>query len=294
MANSISGTPHQSIPFPEIREAVRRALREDIGRGDVTSPLVASGRDRVRGRFLFKQPGILCGLPVAKEVFCQLDRSIRFRQRVKEGTPLKQGRIAAEVIGSARAVLAGERVALNFLQRFSGIATLTRAFVRRARPHGVEILDTRKTTPGLRSLEKYAVRVGGGRNHRMGLDDAVLIKDNHWALLKDGRTLPIALARLRQKGFFCEAEAQKVTDLDALMVLDLDALLLDNFSLKELRTSVALIRARRPRLKIEASGGVTLDTVEAIARTGVDWISVGALTHSAPAKDISLEIEPLR
>ncbi len=263
---------------------VRRALLEDGAFDDVTSPIV--GAARARGRFVARQDLVVCGLGVAREAFRQAGAS--FSPRTKDGARLRKGAVLAVVSGRARNVLAGERTALNFVQQLSGVATLTRRFVDRARP--ARILDTRKTTPGLRALEKYAVRCGGGTNHRMGLDDRVLIKDNHVAAVGDIERLREKVYEFASKGLPIEIEAQDLEQALVFSTFPIQVLMLDNFPLPLLRRAVRLVRSVHPGLTIEASGGVTLETVGPIARTGVDWISVGALTHSAPAVDISLEL----
>jgi len=259
---------------------VREALEEDIGSGDITSQLIPP--HGVIGRFLAKQELVLCGVDVAREVFRQVGASVSFTR--KDGATVRKGAVFGSVRGPARAVLSGERVALNFLQRLSGVATLTRRFVELAEP--AEIFDTRKTTPGLRALEKHAVRCGGGRNHRMGLYDQILIKDNHLETL-DEEALREAIPGLPRP---IEVEAATLDQALFFSTLPIDIILLDNFTVPELRRVVRTIRRINRTVTLEASGGVKLGTVRAIARTGVDRISVGAITHSAPAVDISLDL----
>jgi nicotinate-nucleotide pyrophosphorylase (carboxylating) len=233
-----------------------------------------------------RQDLVVCGLGVAREVFRAV--GVSFVPCARDGRRVRKGAVLGTVGGPARRVLAGERVALNFLQRLSGIATLTRRFVELARP--ARILDTRKTTPGLRDLEKYAVRCGGAHNHRMGLHDMALVKDNHIAAVGDLELLREKVCELRARGLRIEIEAQDLEQALLFATFPADVLMLDNFTVPELRRAVRLVRGVRPELEIEASGGVTLETVRAVGRTGVDRISVGALTHSAPAADISLDL----
>ena len=267
---------------------IEQALREDVGPGDVTTRAVIPPGVRGKGAILVKAHGVICGLQVAAEVFRAVDERISFRPRVREGEPVQPGDVVAEVEGPLRGILTAERTALNFLARLSGIATLTARFVDAVAPYRAVILDTRKTTPGWRVLEKYAVRCGGGRNHRMGLYDMVLIKDNHIAACG---SISEAVRRVRAAGVGVPVEVE-VKDLDELreaLKLGVDRILLDNFSVEDIAEAVKIAEGRVP---LEASGGVTLDNVAAIAATGVDYISVGALTHSAPALDLSLELSP--
>jgi nicotinate-nucleotide pyrophosphorylase (carboxylating) len=268
-----------------IREVVRRALEEDGAFGDLTAPV--AGNAKVRGRLVARQDLVVCGLEVAAEVFRQARAD--FAPRTRDGRAVRKGATIALVRGAARRVLSGERVALNFLQRLSGIATLTRRFVELARP--AKVYDTRKTTPGLRALEKYAVRCGGGRNHRMGLADGVMIKDNHIRAVGDLEALREKVYGLALGKAPVVIEAQTLEEALLFAALPVDVLMLDNFGVADLRRAVRLVRSIDPKLAIEASGGVTLATVRSVARTGVDRVSVGALTHSAPACDLSLEIE---
>ena len=267
---------------------IEQALREDVGPGDVTTQAIIPPDVRGKGAILVKAHGVICGLQVAAEVFRAVDGRVSFRPRVREGEPVQPGDVVAEVEGPLRGILTAERTALNFLARLSGIATLTARFVDAVAPYRAVILDTRKTTPGWRVLEKYAVRCGGGRNHRMGLYDMVLIKDNHIAACG---SISEAVRRVRAAGVGVPVEVE-VKDLDELreaLKLGVDRILLDNFSVEDIAEAVKIAEGRVP---LEASGGVTLDNVAAIAATGVDYISVGALTHSAPALDLSLELSP--
>lgn len=276
--------------MPTLKAIVSSALAEDIGRGDITSEVTIPGGTRAIGRIVARQKATVAGLDVAREVFRQVGGTA-WSPRSKDGDAVRDGRVVAEIRGNARSILGGERVALNFIQRLSGTATLTRAFVDAVKGTRAKILDTRKTTPGLRLLEKAAVRAGGGMNHRMGLHDAALIKDNHIAARPALDEVVAGMRRRRGSRFRIEIEAQ--SRKHALLfadTLDIDVLMLDNMTPREMRRVVREVREIRPKLLIEASGGITLATVRAVAKTGVDWISVGALTHSAPAADFSLDL----
>ncbi len=272
----------------EYREIVRRALDEDIGSGDVTTEATVGADRRARGVFLVKADCVVAGLDVALEAFRLLDPGIGATVHRRDGDRCQAGEEIAEVSGPARALLVGERTALNFLQRLSGIATRARRFVDAAGGR-IVVLDTRKTTPGLRVLEKYAVRAGGAANHRAGLFDAVLIKDNH-IRLAGGVAEAIARMRESQPGMPIEIEAQSLDEVDAALAAGVEILLVDNMSTDEIRAAVTRARGRA---KVEISGGVTLERIPELAATGADFVSVGALTHSAPAVDISFELEPL-
>lgn len=277
----------------EIERIVANALDEDIGRGDITSRTFIPGSARGTGAVVYKEAGIVCGLPILQCVFRRLNRSILVRLHNRDGDVVKSGKTVAMIEGKLRDILAGERVALNFLQRLSGIATMTKRFVEMGKGYAAAILDTRKTTPGLRVLEKYAVRVGGGRNHRMGLSDAVLIKTNHLKAISP-RELSAKISAAKKsagKAGFVEIEASSIAEAVAFADTDVDIVMLDNFSLPDIRKAVAKIRARRPSVKIEVSGGIGLRDIRSVAATGVDRISVGALTHSCRSLDISLQIK---
>ena len=271
-------------------DLVAAALAEDLGAGDVTSRALVPDDARARARIVQKAPGVLFGLDLAEEAFSQagaehFDRLV-VEGQWRDGVPAD----VALVTGPARALLAGERTALNFLGHLSGIATLTARFVDAVRGTGATILDTRKTTPGLRTLEKAAVVAGGGTNHRIGLDDAILIKENHIAIA-GGVAAAVEAARAAEPKLEVEVECRDIDDVEAALAAGAERLLLDNMDLGRLRAAVA---ARRDSTaKLEASGGVTLDNVAEVAGTGVDYISVGALTHSAPALDVSLLLESL-
>lgn len=276
-----------------VRRLVDAALEEDGARDDVTTRALVPGDQRGRGVFLAKASGVVCGLPVAEAAFAALDASVRFASLVLEGTFVAPGNELARVEGPLAPILSAERVALNFVQRLSGIATATRALVDAVYGLPVTILDTRKTMPGLRPLERYAVRCGGGQNHRYNLGDAVLIKDNHLAAAR-ARGLSIAQVLDEAKpaassGMTIEIEVTTVDEAREAMDAGAASLLLDNMSLEDMRCVVALANGRAT---LEASGNVTIENVRAIAETGVDCISAGWITHSASALDMSLEIEP--
>jgi nicotinate-nucleotide pyrophosphorylase (carboxylating) len=269
-----------------VAEVVALALAEDIGSGDLTTQALFSADDRCRAQILLEEEGVVCGLPVVREVFCRLDREVEIDAVVGDGeAPAEVPHELLRLSGRTRALLSGERVALNLLGRLSGIATQARAFVAAVDGTGVAILDTRKTTPGLRALEKYAVRVGGGVNHRFGLDDAVLVKDNH---LRLAGGVAAAVNRLRAAGLApLEVEADTLEQVEQALSLGVERILLDNMSPAEAARAVEIVSRRA---ELEVSGGVTLENVRAYAETGVDAISIGALTHSARSLDVSMEV----
>ena len=269
------------------RDIVRRALEEDVRDGDITTAATVPPALIARGVFLMKADAVLAGLDVAFETFRQLEPGVRCVAHKNDGEPCCAGEKIAEVVGTARALLVGERTALNFLQRLSGVATRARRFVEAAGGR-ITILDTRKTTPTLRALEKYAVRAGGASNHRVGLFDAILIKDNH-IRLAGGVGAAVAGARAHRPGLPVEIEAETLTQVDEALAAGADTILVDNMSTDRIIEAVARARGRA---RIEISGGVTLEGIPELAATGADFVSVGALTHSAPAIDISFEIEP--
>ncbi len=276
----------------EVARAVAAALAEDIGTGDVTTlsmvPETAQATAVMRGR----EPLVCAGLEFARVSFQQLSPKVRVTAAATDGQRTTAGQELLKISGPARALLSAERVALNFVQRLSGVATLTAAFVEAVKGTGAVILDTRKTTPGWRRFEKYAVACGGGRNHRLGLHDMVLVKDNHLAALRaePGGAIAAAVRRARERypGLRIEVEADTLDQVDQALAAGADLILLDNMSLAQLRLAVQKCKGRA---RTEASGGVTLATVRGIAETGVDLISVGALTHSARAVDIGLDFE---
>ena len=274
-----------------VEEAVTRALAEDVGQGDVTSLWTIPSQAQAEGRFLSKAEGIAAGWAVVRAVLAAFDPELAFEAAVQDGQPIHPGQTLGKVRGRARSILTTERTALNFLQRMSGIATLTYHYVEAVRGTKAVILDTRKTVPGLRALDKWAVRLGGGQNHRMGLYDMVLIKGNHIAAA-GGITATVRRVRDRIRGqgskIEIEVEVKNLTELKEALGLDLDRIMLDNMSPQEMAEAVRLTVGHVP---LEASGGVNLETAREIAETGVDYISVGALTHSVMALDISLEID---
>ena len=280
---------HGGMKSSYIRDVVRRALAEDTGRGDVTTRALVPAGVRATADIVSREPVVVCGQAIAREVFRQVDRGVRYRARVRDGMRVGPGEAVARIEGPARALLTGERTALNFLQQLSGISTLTARFVALAGPK-VRVLDTRKTTPGLRLMEKYAVRCGGGTNHRIGLFDRVLIKDNHRAFWAGHAGAPLAdavrAARRAYPKLTIEIEVDSPDELRDALEGRPDWVLLDNMSPVRLRECV---RINRGRARLEASGGVSLKTLARIAATGVDAVSAGALTHSAPACDLSLE-----
>jgi nicotinate-nucleotide pyrophosphorylase (carboxylating) len=282
----------KSVPFAPLepalyREVVRRALAEDLGWGDVTTDATVSPDQRARGVILVKSACVLAGIQVAEEAFRQLDPAITFEIRRKDCDRCAPGDVVAQIHGSAGAMLTAERTALNLLQRMSGIATITRAFVDAA-GGAITVLDTRKTTPTLRALEKYSVRAGGGANHRQGLDDGILIKDNH-IRLAGGVREAVARMKAAKHEMLIEVEAQSLDQVDEAIAAGADIILVDNLTTEQIREAVARVGGRA---KIEISGGVTLARIPELAQTGADYVSVGALTHSAPAADISFELEP--
>jgi len=282
----------KSVPFGPMdpglyREVVRRALAEDLGWGDVTTEATVDADLRARGEIVAKCDCVIAGLDVAAEAFRQLDPAVAIDFLEPDGSRCAHGDVVARLRGAAGAMLTAERTALNLLQRLSGIATLTRTFVDAAAGR-ITILDTRKTTPTLRALEKYAVRAGGGSNHRDGLDDAILIKDNHIRLAGG---VAQAMTRMRAAGHELpiEIEAQSLAQVDEAIEAGANIILIDNLPIAQIHEAVRRI-ARRAQ--VEVSGGVTLDLIPALAATGADYVSVGALTHSAPAADLSFELEP--
>jgi quinolinate synthase len=267
---------------------IRRALAEDIGSGDATSAWTLPHDLHLRGRIRAKASGVVAGLDVARKVFAAVDRRVHFHSLASDGHEIARGDLLAVVEGPARSILGAERVALNFLQRMSGIATLTHRYVEEVRGTKAIILDTRKTVPGLRVLDKMAVRLGGGQNHRFGLDDMVLIKDNHIAAAGSITAAVQAVRSQNQQGLPVEVEVKNLDELGEALSLGVERILLDNMTVEQMRQAVHVTAGQA---KLEASGGVKVNNVGDIAKTGVDYISVGALTHSAPALDISLDVE---
>jgi nicotinate-nucleotide pyrophosphorylase (carboxylating) len=282
----------KTIPFQALepglyRETVRRALAEDLGWGDATTDATVPTEERALGVILAKSTCVLAGLDVAIEAFRQLDPGCAITIKRRDGERCEPGTVVAELRGLAAPMLTAERTALNFLQRLSGIATLTRRFVD-ASEGRITVLDTRKTTPTLRALEKYAVRAGTGTNHRAGLDDGVLIKDNH-IRLAGGVAEAVRRMKAAKPEMPIEVEAQSLEQVDQALEAGADIVLVDNMTIEEIAEAV---RRARGRAQVEISGGVTLEQLPALARTGANYVSIGALTHSAPAADLSFELEP--
>lgn len=277
------------INAPEAKDLIQQALAEDIGERDITSELFIPRNKVISSVILCKENCVACGLGVAATAFNLKDKKIKFKPLARDGETVKKGEILAIVTGNARSILAAERVALNFLSLLSGIATKTRQFVKTVKPYKAKILDTRKTIPALRLLQKYAVRTGGGYNHRLSLDEMVMVKDNHLRVI-GGVT---ALTGL-QKRYKTELEVTDLKEFKAAIKLKPDIIMLDNMGIKEIKKAVqirnALSSKTHPRPKLEASGGITLKNIRKVASTGVEMISIGALTQTVAAADISLEI----
>ncbi|MEW5842101.1 MAG: carboxylating nicotinate-nucleotide diphosphorylase [Bacteroidota bacterium] len=272
----------------EIDKIISSALTEDVGSGDVTTNLIVSKNEKSRASFYAKENGVIAGLTVAKSVFTKLDKKSVWKSFVKEGDRVNAGTRIAEVTGYYRALLTGERTALNILQRLSGIATQTSEFVRLAEGTKVRVLDTRKTVPGLRTLDKYAVKIGGGGNHRFGLYDMVLIKDNH---IKAAGGITSAVERVRKNlkaKIKIEVETSNLDEVCEAVNCNVDIIMLDNMTNDTMKEAVRIINGK---IKVEASGNVTVNNFRQIAETGVDYISIGALTHSVKALDINMKIE---
>lgn len=283
---------HARLDAAHVEREIRRFLAEDVGRGDITSDRVVPKAARARAAMVARQACVVAGLPLARSVFLTIDPEIVFTDRASDGDRVASGAVLAVIEGPAGPILTGERVALNLVQRLSGIATLTRAYVDAIAGTGASVSDTRKTTPGLRVFEKYAVHVGGGRNHRMGLYDAILIKDNHRAIAGGAAAAVMAARQANGDAMPVQIEVDALADLPRVLELGVDAVLLDNMTPLQVAEAVRLARAH-PRGRdcwIEASGGITLGSIRAYAEAGADTISVGALTHSAPAVDIALDI----
>ena len=286
-----------SLDMEKVRALVRVALKEDIGKGDITSKLTVPKRAQALALIMAKEDAVIAGLPAAKLVYEMVDPALAFDGLLQDGSRVEFGDILVKIQGSARSILAGERVALNFLQHLSGVATLTAKYVEQVQGTSAKILDTRKTLPGFRVLDKYAVRIGGGTNHRMGLYDMVLIKSNHAELAGGIGNAIRKIKRSNGKGTKVVAEVRTLNEATEALFASPDRLLLDNMSLDKIREVVALVetsnRAREVKTDLEVSGGVNLDNVRAIAQTGVNFISVGALTHSARAVDLSLTLREI-
>jgi nicotinate-nucleotide pyrophosphorylase (carboxylating) len=284
----VKRVPFELLDPGAYRDLVRRALAEDFGWGDVTTEAVIDATQKAHAIILAKSPCVIAGLEIASEAFRQMDPSVTITVHHGDSSWCEPGTVVAEYVGHASGLLTAERTALNFMQRLSGIATLTRRFVDAAAGR-ITVLDTRKTTPLLRALEKYAVRAGGGVNHRSGLDDGILIKDNH-IRLAGGVVNAVTRMRKKTKEMATEVEAQSLQQVDDALASGADIILLDNLSTPEI---VAAVQKCRGRAKTEISGGVTLARMSELVTTGADYVSIGALTHSAPAVDLSFELEPL-
>ncbi|MFL5305242.1 MAG: carboxylating nicotinate-nucleotide diphosphorylase [Polyangia bacterium] len=278
---------------PAVQRILDLALEEDVGRGDATTASVIDETQEAEADIVVRERAVVCGLGVVEAVFTRFDWRTRLRMKVADGDPVQPGTVVASVRGPAAALLAGERTALNFLQHLSGIATVTQAFVAAAEGAKVRVTDTRKTTPGLRSLEKYAVRIGGGANHRSDLASGILIKDNHIALVGSVREAVRRARATAPHTLRVVCEVDDLAQLDEALEAGAEGVLLDNFQLRDMADAVQRIRERRPQTVIEASGGVTLDRIREISKTGVDVISTGSITHSARAIDYSCEIRPV-
>ncbi|HEX9443512.1 MAG TPA: carboxylating nicotinate-nucleotide diphosphorylase [Candidatus Binatia bacterium] len=276
---------------PQVEELIRSALEEDIGPGDITTMSTVSPDARGIGRFRAKRDGVVAGLIVIEKVFCLLDKDVRVRCLARDGDAVKRGDVVAEAEGPVRALLLGERTALNFLQRLSGTATLARRYVDAVKDFPCKVIDTRKTTPGFRTLEKYAVRMGGATNHRFGLYDAALVKDNHIAA---AGSITGAVREVRRHAPFMakiEVECTNMDEVREAIAAGADVVMLDNMSVPQM---AAAVKEANKRVWIEASGGITIDTLREVAATGVDFISSGALTHSAPAVDFNMKIATIK
>jgi len=271
----------------EVQKIVEQSLLEDIGTGDITTEYIIPSNLKAKGIIKTSEEGVVAGLDIACLVFKKLDSEINFQSKIKDGEKILPEEILAEITGSAQTILKGERVALNFLQRMSGIATITSKFCQEVKDFPVRIVDTRKTTPGLRILEKYAVRMGGGYNHRFGLYDAVLIKDNHIAVAGGIRSALNSVRKQISHTAKIEVEVENLYQLQEALKMKADIIMLDNMDLETMKKAVKMAKGKA---LIEASGGITLEKVREIAQTGVDLISVGALTHSVKALNISMEI----
>lgn len=278
------------VMHPTTLTLIRTALQEDLGGGDVTSLYFIPEATRSEARILAKEPGFVSGIEIAAQVFREVDKGLGIWTEKADGEAFEPGEVLLRVEGRSRSILSAERTALNFLQRLCGIATTTQRYLEATKPYPVKLLDTRKTTPGWRLLEKAAVKDGGGTNHRIGLYDQVMVKDNHLMACGKLDALQLAIDRVRRDrpGIKVQVEAATLEQVaDFLSLKGLDMILLDNMTLEELRQAVAI---NESRLFLEASGGITLDTIHAVAATGVNAISVGALTHSSKAVDLSLEV----
>jgi len=281
------------LPQDYVDKVVEIALAEDVGKGDITSESIIPEAMHGKAYLLIKEKGIIAGTRVVERIFQQVDPTLKIEIKIEDGTPVKKNDIVMLISGNVRSILKAERVALNFIQRMSGIATTTSKYVAKVKGLNVDIADTRKTTPVLRLIEKYSVHMGGGRNHRMDLGEAVLIKDNHFAAMRalgmKYKEIVAKTKRCAPAGIKIEAETTNLIEVADAVEVGVDIIMLDNMNLEDMKSAVKMIAGRA---EVEASGGINLKTVRAVAETGVDFISVGALTHSYKSLDISLEIEP--
>jgi nicotinate-nucleotide pyrophosphorylase (carboxylating) len=279
------------VVTPQVEQLIRSALEEDIGPGDITTLGTVPRETVSKGLFRAKKDGVVAGLVLIQKIFSLLDDRVKVRCLARDGDAVARGKVVAEAAGPARALLMGERTALNFLQRLSGTATLTRRYVEAVKDYPCKLIDTRKTTPGFRTLEKYAVRMGGGTNHRFGLYDAALIKDNHIAA---AGSIAAAVERVRRGAPFMarvEVECTGLEQIREALAAGAEVVMLDNMNIPQMAEAVRLIDKRA---WVEASGGITMETLREVAATGVDFISVGALTHSAPAIDFNMKIAAVK
>lgn len=267
----------------EVDRIIKNALLEDVGSGDITSNLVIPGFSKGEYEFVSREEIVLCGVNIAEKVFASVDKKLKFKKFYKDSNKLKKGAVIAKISGNVRSILKGERVALNFMQHLSGISTKTNIFVAEVKGTKAKILDTRKTTPGLRNLEKYAVKCGGGKNHRMRLDDMVLIKDNH---IEFAGGIKNAILKAKKSNLKIEIECDNIAQVKEAVKAGVDIIMLDNMNIENIKKALEIIGSKA---LVEASGGVNISNVRKIAQTGVDYISIGALTHSAPSVDIGLD-----
>lgn len=288
----------------QIREIIKQALKEDMGKGDVTTALVIPKTIKVEAVIIAKESGIVCGMDIARMVFKSQDKNIRFQPLIKDGDKINPGEVLAKVYGLAACILSSERVALNFLGLLSGIATRTREFVNEVKPYKVKIMDTRKTLPGLRLPEKYAVRVGGGYNHRFGLDEMVLIKDNHLKIINPKSQTPnpkqiLQIKNKIPKKMKIEVEVKNLKEFKETLKAGPDIIMLDNMTVKDVKEAVKIRNLLPPNSyhpipELEASGGINLKDLKKIAATGIDFVSLGTLTKDIRSMDLSLEIKGIR
>ncbi|HEX2207325.1 MAG TPA: carboxylating nicotinate-nucleotide diphosphorylase [Longimicrobium sp.] len=279
------------MPLPSgAPDLIDAALAEDVGPGDFTTLWTVPAERRAEARIVAKASGVIAGSGVAAEVFRRVDPSLQVTVDAADGAAVEPGEVAMTIRGSARSILTAERTALNFMQRLSGVATVTRRYVQAVEGTGARVIDTRKTTPGMRALEKAAVVAGGGANHRLGLHDMVMIKDNHIAAAGGITAAVQAVRRRNDRGLRVEVETTHLDEVREALAAGVDRIMFDNMNVPLMHEAVEVVRAHHPRPETEASGGITLETIRVYAETGVDFISIGALTHSAPSLDLSLQL----